>query len=61
MRAPTPEERESLYWQTDESWYRINEEEDRYELTDKAPKRAVESFELFCRTCTWYSNMLDGN
>ena len=37
----------SLYWETNPEWYRINEETDEYELTDKAPPEAVESFKLF--------------
>jgi uncharacterized protein YbaR (Trm112 family) len=49
MRAPTAEERESLYWKSDESWYRINEDKESYELTDEAPERAVKSFELYCK------------
>ncbi len=48
MRAPTAEERESMYWMSDEEWYRINEETGCFELTDEAPERAVESFELYC-------------
>lgn len=48
MRAPTVEERESMYWMSDEEWYRINEETGCFELTDEAPERAVESFKLYC-------------
>lgn len=49
MRAPTAEERESMYWMSNEEWYRINEETGRFELTDKAPERAAKSFELYCK------------
>lgn len=38
---------EAMYWKTDETWYRVNYEEDRYELTSDAPQRAVESFRLY--------------
>ena len=41
MRAPS---REFDYWRTDKSWYRFNKETRDYELTDKAPKEAIESF-----------------
>jgi hypothetical protein len=49
MRASTAEEREALYWKSDGSWYRINEDKECYELTDEAPERAVKSFDLYCR------------
>ena len=39
--------REYAYWKTNKDWYRINWEKDCYELTDKAPERAVKSFELY--------------
>ena len=39
--------KESLFWKTNKEWYRINREKDCYELTEKAPKRARESFELY--------------
>ena len=38
---------EAMYWKTNEAWYRVNYEEDCYELTSDAPKRAVESFRLY--------------
>lgn len=40
-------DREPLYWRTNKEWYRINKDKDCYELTDKAPKRAQESFKLY--------------
>lgn len=48
MRAPTVEEKESMYWWSNEAWYRINKEKDCFELTDEAPERAVKSFKLYC-------------
>lgn len=36
---------EALYWRTNKEWYRINEKGE-YELTEKAPQRAVESFKI---------------
>ena len=39
--------KESLFWKTNKEWYRINREKDCYELTEKAPKRARESFALY--------------
>lgn len=48
MRAPTFEEKESMFWVSEESWYRINKETGDIELTDEAPDRAVESFKLYC-------------
>ena len=41
-----PEVLESLFWLNDEEWYVFDpSEEFQYRLTDKAPQRAVESFE----------------
>lgn len=39
--------KEIMYWSSNEEWYRVNEEKDCYELTDKAPQRAIESFEMY--------------
>lgn len=39
--------REMMYWHSNKEWYRVNTEKDCYELTDKAPQRAVESFEMY--------------
>lgn len=39
--------KEPMYWRTNKEWYRINKEKDCFELTDKAPKRAKESFEMY--------------
>ncbi len=36
---------EIMYWHSNPEWYRINEE-GKFELTDKAPERAIKSFEL---------------
>lgn len=49
MRGPTAEEKKAFYWHSNKKWYRINEKKDCFELTDKAPKRAKESFELYCK------------
>jgi len=38
---------EPLYWRSNKEWYRINEEKDCFELTDKAPERAKKSFKLY--------------
>lgn len=36
---------EILYWRTNRSWFFINKELDRFELTETAPERAIKSFE----------------
>ena len=36
-----------VFWKTNKEWYRFNVEKDQFELTDKAPMEAVESFELY--------------
>ena len=36
-----------MYWMTNKKWYKINEELDRFELTEEAPEKAKRSFELF--------------
>ena len=38
---------EVMYWITNEEWYRINRELDRFELTEKATERAKKSFEMW--------------
>ena len=38
---------ESMYWMSNEDWFRINHERDCFELTPKAPKRAAESFRMY--------------
>lgn len=38
---------ERPYFLQNEDWYKFNEDECRYELTDKAPKAARESYEQF--------------
>lgn len=38
--------RERMYWMTNKEWYFINEN-NQFELTDKAPERAIKSFELY--------------
>lgn len=39
-------DRESMYWKTNEKWWRWNENNE-YELTEEAPERAIKSFELW--------------
>ena len=41
--------RDMVYWKKDKSWYYIDEERDRYVLTDKAPEEARRSFEKYKR------------
>ncbi len=38
---------ELLYWRTNKEWYRVNEEKDCFELTEKASDRAKESFKMY--------------
>ena len=38
-------DRELFYWESNPEWYRVNEA-GQFELTDKAPERAVRSFNL---------------
>lgn len=38
---------EKPFFMKDKSWFRFNEEKFRYELTDKAPEEAVESYNEF--------------
>ena len=37
-----------FYWRSNPEWYRTNEQGE-YELTDKAPEEARESFTEFCK------------
>jgi len=39
--------KEIIYWQSDEEWYTYDEELSKYLLTDKAPERAIKSFEAY--------------
>ena len=39
--------RELLYWRKDKSWYKYNQEIRMYALTDEAPQRAIDSFEMW--------------
>lgn len=39
-------DKERLYWHTNKEWWYIGEDNE-YHLTDKAPERAVKSFELW--------------
>lgn len=38
---------ELLYWKINKEWYRVNKEKDCFELTEKAPDRAKESFKMY--------------
>ena len=40
---------EAMYWRTNEKWFVINIEKDRFELTKAAPPRAIESFRMYLR------------
>ena len=46
-----------MYWASNKEWYRINEEEDRFELTEQAPEKARRSFLLY----TLFNNLPDNN
>ena len=37
-------DKDLFLWKTNKDWYRFNEETGDFELTDKAPKEAIESF-----------------
>ena len=40
---------EAMYWMEDKSWFVVNEEMDRFELTRMAPPRAIDSFRMWLR------------
>ena len=40
-------DKEFMYWRSNKEWYRINRENDCFELTEAAPERARQSFELY--------------
>ena len=40
---------EAMYWRSNRTWYVVNHEKDRFELTKMAPPRAVESFRMWLR------------
>ena len=40
---------EAMYWMTDDEWYTVNYEENRFELTKKATPRVIESFRMWLR------------
>lgn len=44
-----PKLRESVYWWSNNDWWIYNKKTGKIELTEKAPERAVKSFELWCR------------
>lgn len=37
----------TMYWKQNPEWYRFNKEKDQFELTEKAPKEARDSFEIY--------------
>ena len=39
--------RRSMDWMNDEDWYSYDEKKKRFFLTDKAPEKAKQSFELY--------------
>ena len=49
--------KESLYWKTNENWYRKNKD-GQYELTEKAPQRAKDSFILYLEQKAIFSKIL---
>ena len=38
--------KEIYYWRSNEEWYEFDETARKYVLTDKAPERAIKSYEL---------------
>lgn len=40
---------EAMYWRTNEDWFVVNYEQERFELTRMAPPRAIDSFRLYLR------------
>lgn len=38
---------ESTYWASNPEWYHVNKEKDEFELTEKAPERAIKSFDMW--------------
>lgn len=40
---------EAMYWKTNKKWYKANYETNRFELTEFAPPRAIESFKLYLK------------
>jgi len=38
---------ESTYWLTNKAWYKINKENDCFEILDSAPAKAKLSFEIW--------------
>ena len=40
---------EAMYWMENETWFSVNDEKDRFELTKAAPPRAIESFRMWLR------------
>lgn len=37
--------KKALFWKSNPEWYRVNPKTKDYEMTSKAPKEAVKSFE----------------
>lgn len=44
------------YFMENEAWYYFDYDKRRYELTDKAPKEAIESYEKFYKQLEIYNN-----
>ena len=40
---------EAMYWATNEEWFALNHELERFELTRMAPPRAIDSFRMYLR------------
>ena len=41
--------KELVYWMTNKEWYVYDIDKDEFSLTDKAPERAIKSFEMWNR------------
>jgi len=42
--------KEPVFWMSNEEWYIYDEEKNEFKMTDKAPERAIKSFELWNRS-----------
>ena len=39
--------KEPVFWRKNKEWYTYDEEKNEFKMTDKAPERAIKSFELW--------------
>jgi len=42
--------KEPVFWRKNKEWYTYDEDRDEFKMTDKAPERAIKSFELWNRS-----------